>query len=476
MRSLKIFSLAIFASACGTDLPVLAPTGTLYGDVQSADTTTDSDVTSADSTDAANIDVKPACISTVEVCDGIDNDCDGVTDNGFPLLGTACGLGACAGGVTVCSASQLTTACSTVTLKTKETCDGLDNDCNGVTDDDKIAGVQDKECYELGLCLSEHGDKLGTPCVGKFGACQVAGVYECDGGLLNCSTDVGGSQSKASAEKCDGIDNDCDSITDNSSNCNPGVFGQCYKEHGSELGQVCSGLYGVCATNGVKECGWEVNNTVGVICSTDVNGTASKMVDEVCGDKLDNDCDGVTDNGCDPSDLDNDGDGFTGLNDCNDNDASVYPGTPYCPAISGLTKTSYEFVLAYEGPKSTSGFADTFNWELGNSANGLQMLDCCGGNQKAFVPGTYFALDLYNKQSLVDYTYIGFNVHSFDGNGYSWDACGIDKNSGEYAVTLPKAKAYIIKYGVWKDVTATAVPMPSASQDSALKCYAAIAL
>ncbi len=79
------------------------------------------------------------------LCDGNDGDCDGVADDAFVDLGQECddgGLGICRDvGVRACDpgdASQ--TTCDLAVLPdpqaaAAETCDGLDNDCNGVVDD-----------------------------------------------------------------------------------------------------------------------------------------------------------------------------------------------------------------------------------------------------------------------------------------------------------------------------------------------------
>jgi hypothetical protein len=93
---------------------------------------------------------------SAELCDGLDNDCDTEVDEDFANLGQACtaGVGECeASGVYVCTGDQTGTECgATPGTPSAELCDGLDNDCDGTADEDNPEGGGQCGTTDVGEC------------------------------------------------------------------------------------------------------------------------------------------------------------------------------------------------------------------------------------------------------------------------------------------------------------------------------------
>jgi hypothetical protein len=196
---------------------------------------------------------QPRCkapTSAQEVCDGLDNNCDGEIDNladiGKPCTDAAA-LGPCKDGVWRCENNQK--VCKSAIQPAPEICNGVDDDCDGKIDN------------PAGSCVVS----------GKLGICAV-GAWACEQGVKLCKqVEIG------TSEVCNGVDDDCNGKIDDT----------------VDEGKPCTDptKKGVCA-EGVFRCQKDATGAWGRVCFSQKTPQT-----KVC-NGLDDDCDGVVDAGC----------------------------------------------------------------------------------------------------------------------------------------------------------------------------------
>ncbi len=212
-------------------------------------------------------------------CDLVDNDCDGVTDETCPCVtgetrdcGTEPalrGVGVCRAGTQTCALGMFSSACIGVVDPVEERCNSLDDDCDGVLDEHVL-----RTFYR-----DADGDGRGVMSE-AMQACAVPEGYSMYGD--DCDDTMPGVH-PAVPEVCNGIDDDCDGMTDES------LTGFFYRDaDGDGFGTPGMTISACSAPPGYARIDRDCDDTRAAVHPGAV---------EIC-DGLDNNCDGMIDPGC----------------------------------------------------------------------------------------------------------------------------------------------------------------------------------
>jgi hypothetical protein len=141
-----------------------------------------------------------ACAKTnggLEICDGLDNDCNGTVDDNVAAPTITCkNRGVCLGTAPACMGQSGWVCKYPATYQELENttmgCDGRDNDCDGLTD----------EPFDI-----------GKACIVGSGPCAGTGTWVCDNAAVGNHRCMG-SMKTPGTEVCNGKDDDCDGKVD----------------------------------------------------------------------------------------------------------------------------------------------------------------------------------------------------------------------------------------------------------------------
>ena len=302
--------------------------------------------------DDTNNAINPAAL---EICNGVDDDCDGAVDTGavdatpFYTDLDADGFGDSASWVLECIAPPGTAAngedCddtnALVNPSAPEVCNSIDDDCDNIVDGanaiDAVDWFGDSDLDgwgDTGTAITQCAPPSGF--VDQDGDCNDADatVYpfapeDCTSGVdSNCDGFIGTADNDgdgvpacedcddgnaainpAADEVCDGADNDCDGLVDEADAIDTTL--SFLDSDGDGYGDAQSNVVSCDVPTGYVLDGTDCDDTIDFIYPG---------APEDCASGLDSNCDGFVGNG------DSDGDGSIACEDCDDGDPNVLPG------------------------------------------------------------------------------------------------------------------------------------------------------
>ena len=262
--------------------------------------------------DDGSADVHP---DAEEICDGVDNNCDGVTDGAdasdapvWYVDADGDGYGHDAVFLVRCSDPGPSYAdrggdCDDTRDDTspalQEVCDERDNDCDGLVDLDDPSLVGIPTWYP-----DADGDGYGDYSSSVV-SCEVPEGHVQD--YTDCD-DTNAAVHYGATEICDGHDNDCDGETDGEAAVDAFVLYP--DDDGDGYGRTGEGLV---------SCDELPDHSPFEGDCDDVDPTIHPYADEPCDTPIDINCDGSI------GAVDSDGDGYTACEECNDADPEVSP-------------------------------------------------------------------------------------------------------------------------------------------------------
>ena len=149
-----------------------------------------------------------------EVCNGVDDDCDGEIDQGVTLVyypdGDADGYGDATAATSACEppegyvedATDCDDTDAAVSPGATEVCNGLDDDCEGTIDQDAL----DPLTWYADADADGYGDPSSTTAACDAPAGSLADNTDCD--------DTDAAVHPGATERCNGLDDDCDGRLD----------------------------------------------------------------------------------------------------------------------------------------------------------------------------------------------------------------------------------------------------------------------